>query len=127
MPVGSAIFFGLVLLHGNSMRVGPSVLSNACYLPGNFYVRFICLYGKSMISDLTCYHCLRKLADYRQLIAKISIQSFEPLGQIDNRKPLTISDDVSIVDIHHVRRFHEGVIQVFVGRIEWVIDLEGAT
>src|SRR6185295_18338932 len=64
-------------------------------------------------------------AAYRcQLISKLLVQCFEPTGQADPRLTITVQRHDAIVNVHHVGTFHEGVSEVFVGRIERVVDLE---
>jgi hypothetical protein len=78
-----------------------------------------------MVFNLTGNGGLRKLTDNGELISEIPIQGLKPFGQIDHRDSFAVSGHIAIVDIHHVRRFDERMIEVLVGRIEWVVDLEG--
>jgi hypothetical protein len=66
------------------------------------------------------------LADGRQLIPEIRVERFEPTGHRHDGGAAAVGDDIAIVDVHHVRRFDERVVEVFVGGIERMIDFEGA-
>src|SRR5439155_18980086 len=66
----------------------------------------------------------QRAAYRRQLISELLIQCFEPIGQADPRLAIAVQRHDAIVNVHHVGTFHEGVSEVFVGRIERVVDLE---
>jgi len=61
---------------------------------------------------------LRELADHRELITKIRIESLEPRGHADDGRAATVRDHVAIVDVQHVGRFDEGVAQILIGGVE---------
>src|SRR5271167_5136456 len=67
---------------------------------------------------------LRLAPDHRQLISKIGVLRLEPIRQLDRRHAQLVGDYIAGVDIHHFRRFHGSVNQVFVRGIERVVDLE---
>src|ERR1035441_927233 len=95
----------LWFFHGNTVRVGPRVLANAGYLPGDFYGGFVRLYAELMVGDLTRHNSLSKLPDHGELITKIAIQGFEPLRQRNDGITIRVGDDIAVVDVHHVGRF----------------------
>ena len=64
--------------------------------------------------------------DDRQLVAEVAVERLEVRRQLDGREALAVGGDVAVVDVHHVRRLDEGVLQVLVRRIERVVDLERA-
>src|SRR6185369_17294122 len=65
-------------------------------------------------------------ADHRELVAVVPVERAEPGGQLDHRLALRVGGDVAVVEVHHVRRLDEGVIEILVGRVERVVDLERA-
>jgi hypothetical protein len=113
-------------LHLDAMRVGPGVLTDAGYLPGNFDPFLVGLDREAAVGDFRCDDGLRKLADHGELIAEIRVKSLEPRGHADDGRAAAVGDDVSVVDVHHVGRFDEGVVELLIRRIERMIDLKGA-
>src|SRR5580700_12011142 len=116
----------LVHLHLDAMSIGPRVLTDTGHLPGNLDVRLVGLDGKAAIRDFRTNDRSRKLADDGELIAEVRIESFKPRGHRYDRRATAIGEHRTVVNVHHVRRFHEGVVEILVGRIERVIDLKGA-
>jgi len=76
------------------------------------------------LSDLTGHDGLRKLADHRQLVTEIAVESAEILGEHHRRIAVSVRDDVAAVDVHHVRRLDDRMVEVLVGRIQGMIDAE---
>ncbi len=124
MEIETAFKLRLLLFDGNAMGIGPGVLTDAGHLPGNLHVGFVRLDTESTVSNLTGHDGLRELADDSELIAEIAVQGFKPIRQMNYGIALRIGDHVAVVDVHHVRRFDEGVVEVLIGGIERVIDLE---
>src|SRR3984885_4088333 len=116
----------LVHFRLDAMRIGPSVLTDAGDLPGNFDSRLAGLDGEAAVRDFRRDDGLRKLADHRELITEIRVESLEPCGHADDGCAAAIGDDGAVVDILHIGRFDEGVVQILVGGVEWMIDLKGA-
>ena len=71
-------------------------------------------------------HRLCELANRRELVTEVTVQSLKPLRHLNHCPPLPIRHYVAVVDIHHVRRFDKGVVEVFVGRIQGMVNLERA-
>jgi len=117
---------GLVHFNLDAMRVGPSVLTNAGDLPGNLHVGLAGLDGETAISHFCRDDGLRELADHGELIPKIGVQRLEPRGHRHHRCAARVRGDVPVVDVHHVGRFDEGVVEVLISGVERVIDLKGA-
>src|SRR3984957_5453224 len=126
MDVLALVRLRFVHFHLDAMRIGPGVLTDASILPVNFDSRLAGLDGEASVDDFRRDDGLRKLADHGELIAEIGIQSLEPRGHADHRCAAAVGDDVTVIDIHHVGRFDEGMIEIFVRRIERMIDLKGA-
>src|SRR5208282_1756817 len=124
MEIGTALNLRLLLFDGNAMSIGPGILADAGHLPGNLHVGFVRLDTESTVSYLTGHDCLCELADDGELIAEIAVQGFKPLWQGNYGIALRIGDDISVVNVHHVRGFDEGVVEILVGGIERMIDLE---
>src|SRR5579863_563555 len=127
MEVGTALLPRLQLFDRNAMGIGPSVLPDAGHLPGNLHVGFVRLDAESAVGYLTGHDGLRELADYGELIAEIAVQGFKPIRQRNYGIALRIGDHVAVVDVHHVRRFDERVVEILVGGIERMIDLARTT
>ena len=116
----------LLLFHRNPVCIGPCVLTNAGDLPGNLHRRLVGLDAELVVRNLGGDNRLSKLPNHRELIAKVAVESFEPLRQRDDGITIGIGDDVAVVDVHHVGRFDGRVRQIFVGGVERIIDLEGS-
>src|SRR5262249_26435056 len=71
-------------------------------------------------------HGLCKSADDGELVTKVLIQGFKPIGQNDGGVALSICRGGAVIDVHHVRRFHERMREVLVLRVERVVNLERA-
>jgi hypothetical protein len=63
-------------------------------------------------------------ADRGQLIAEIFVQRVKPLRHSHNGFAITIECRNTVVDVLHVWRFDERVIEVLVARIQRMVDLE---
>jgi hypothetical protein len=124
IEIMTAIDRGLFRLNWNPVRVGECILTNAGHLPGNLHIRFVSPDDELMIRDLACDDRLRELSEHCKLIAEIAIECLEPFGQLDRCLAACVRGDVAVVDIHHVGRFDKGVIEMFIRRIERVVDLE---
>src|SRR5580658_3010756 len=92
----------LLHFHLDAMRVGPRVLTYAGDLPGYFHSWFAGLDGEAAVVHFCRDHGLSKLADHRELIAEIGVESLEPGRHADHRGSAAIRGDVAVVDVHHV-------------------------
>jgi hypothetical protein len=102
-------------------------LAECRYLPRDFHVRLVRLDRESLLGNLASHDGSRELADHGELIAEITVQRLKPIGELNHGIAVPVSDDIAVVDVHHVGRFDKRVIEVLVRRIEWVIDLERPT
>src|SRR5579859_8238851 len=113
----------LVLLDRDAVGIGVGVLAYAGHLPGN-------LASGRATGDLEMIvgYFIRDIKiwtwrpDGCELIAEVAVQGAEPVRQCDHSLALAIESNHAIVDIHHVGALDEGVVEVFVGRIERMID-----
>src|ERR1700691_1120375 len=126
MDIVALVLRRLVHFHLNAMRVGPGVLTDAGHLPGDLHVRFVGFDDEAAIGDFRRDDGSRKLADHGELIPEVAVESFKPRGHRDGGCAAAVGERVAIVNVHHVGGFHEGMIEIFIGRIERMIDLEGA-
>src|ERR1700722_2685322 len=126
MNVVTLVLLRLGPFHRDAMRIGPSVLTDAGNLPGNFDSLLAGLDGEAAVGDFRRNDGLRKLADHSELVAKIRVESLEPRGHANDGCAAAIGDDGAVVDVLHVGRFDEGVVQILIGGVEWMIDLKGA-
>src|ERR1700691_231526 len=127
MDVVALLLRRFIYFHRDAMRVGPGVLTDASHLPGHLHIRLVGSYGKAAFGYFRRHDSLRKLPDDRQLIAEIRIERFEPIWHRHDGSVAGVGDDCAVVNVLHVRRFDEGVVEVFVGGIERMIDFEGAS
>src|SRR5580698_3928151 len=126
MEVVTLVLRRFVHFHLDAVRVGPGILTDSGYHPGHLHARFAGFDCETAVGDFCCDDGLCELADHGELIAEIGVQCLEPRGHADYGCPAAVGDDSPVVDIHHVGRFDEGVIQVLVSGIQRVIDFEGA-
>src|SRR5579864_3539356 len=121
-------FRGLLFhFYRNAVGLGPRVVPDTGHLPGDFDLRFVGLDNELILVDLGCHDGLRKLADYRKLVAEVAVQRLEPVGQCDHGHTRRIGGDIAVVYIHHVRRLDKGMVEIFVLGVKRVIDLKAST
>src|SRR5580700_11937985 len=80
-----------------------------------------------MVGNLASHDGLGELTDHRELVTEISIERLEPIWQSDGCQARAVRRDVAVIDVLHVRRLHERMIEVLICRIERVVDLERTT
>jgi hypothetical protein len=68
------------------------------------------------------YRC--RATDACQLIAEVLVECLDPDWQVHDRLALIVEDDIAAVDARLLGRLDASVCQVFVGRVERVIDHE---
>ena len=105
----TALSLRFFFLHRTGKRLGRSILPDAGHLPRDLYIGLIGVDGKTVIFNLAGDSCVRMLADHRQLVTKVAVQSLKIIGQDYSRIALGIRGDVAVVDVHHVRRFDGGM------------------
>ena len=127
MQIVPLILRRLVHFHGDTMGVGPGVLANPGDLPGDLYVGLVGFDDEAAIRHFRRDNGLRELADDGELITEIRVESFKPCGHRDDGRATAVGNDVAIVDVHHVGRFDEGMVEVFVSGIEGMVDFEGSS
>jgi hypothetical protein len=126
MQVVAALFLSFVFFDLDAVFVGISILAHARHLPTDFYIRRVGADREAVAFDLVCHNRLREGADDGELIAEVTVQGLEVIRQCDYRLAIPISRDVAVLDVHHVRGFDEGVVEVFVFGVERVVYLERA-
>src|SRR5262245_45311106 len=126
VKVQTALSFRLALFDGNAMHVRIRIMTNAGHLPGNLDVGRTGLHREAISLDFLRDHGLGKGADDGELVTKVLIQGFKPIRQNDGGVALGIRRGGAVIDVHHVRRFHERMREVLVLRVERVVDLERA-
>jgi putative transposase len=122
MHVVALIGRRLVHFERNAMGVGPGVLTNARHLPGDLDIGLVGLDRENAVGDFRRDPDLGGLSERGELIAEIAIQRFEPARHGYNSRAARVGDGVAVIDIHHVRRFDEGVVEVLVGGIRGMVD-----
>src|SRR5208337_639500 len=114
----------LFLLDHQRIRFGVGILPHSGHLPGHLDVGCARPDLELIVFDLAGNDGLGELPDHRQLVAEVSVERLKPLRQLNGRMALTIGGDVPVVDVLHLGRFDRGVNEIFVGRIQGMIDLE---
>src|SRR5262245_6454357 len=120
----AALFLRLDLFGWNPVSVCPQVLTNAGNLPGDLHVWRVALDREPISFYFACDDGLREGADDGELITEISVQSFKPIRQRDYGITVFIGDNVTVIDVQHVGRLDERVVEVLVLRIDRMIDLK---
>src|SRR5580698_5076807 len=124
MQVGSSFLLRLQLLDRNAVGIGPGILPDPGHLPGDFHARFSAgdleAIGLHSLGDVNRGKAIKA----RKLVAEVTVQLLKPLGKRNDRLTTPVKSYVAVVDVHHVGRFDEGVVEVLIGRVERVVDLE---
>src|SRR4030095_14553630 len=126
MEVRAAFRDRFHLFNLDAVRFGVSVFANAGQLPRHFHPGFA-----PRDLEPVPVHFLRDVnrseaADAGQLIAELAVERFEPIWQRNHGGAVFAEGDDAVVDVHHIGRFDERVIQVFVFGIERMVNLERA-
>ena len=66
-------------------------------------------------------------ADWRELVAEVAVEGLEVIGHLYRGGTVRVDASLAVVDVHHLGRFHERVVEVFVVGIERMVDLERAS
>src|SRR5215467_16391014 len=132
--LGSSVEFGmeieatlagiLLFFDDERMGLGEGILADSGNLPGNVDVRLSGLDGELVVGNPPADDGLSELPKHGELIAEIGVDGLEPVGETNFSVALSVGSDVAAVYVHHFRRLDGGVIEVLIGRIERVIDLE---
>src|SRR5262245_7666469 len=109
------------------MRVGPGILAYSGHLPRNLDAGRAGPDSEAVIADLCGNNGLRKLADDGELVAEVAIECLEPIRQSHDCIAIRVGSDIAVVNVHHVRRLDEGVVEVPVSGVEWMVYLEGSS
>src|SRR5258708_1468298 len=126
VQVVAPLALGLLDFYWNAMGVGPGILANAGYLPGHFHPGFAAGYLELVVRHFLGNVQRSETANASELVAVVLVERPEPFGQVDDRLTVGVKHDVAVVDVHHVRRFDKGVVEVLVGGIQRIINLERA-
>src|SRR5271165_1035558 len=126
IEVAAAIGRSLFDLDRNPVGVGEAILANAGHLPGDFHIRFVRLDAELVVRNLASHDGLRELADYGQLIPEIAVERLEPIRQRDRSQTSAIGGDGPVINVLHVGRFDEGMVEILVGGVERVVNHERA-
>src|SRR6266545_6250337 len=125
MQIETAFRLDLGLLDRDPIRVREAVVPDSCDCPGNLRAGLPSgnpeLIARDLLGDVEVGS---GRADRCELVAEVAIERFEPVGKKNHGFHCRIEKDVSVVNIHHVGRFDEGVVQILVLGIQRMIDLE---
>src|SRR6516165_291455 len=116
---------GLLHLYRNAMYVGPSILADTGDLPGDFHPRLAPRDLELVVCDFFRDVHRSEASDTGELVAKVAVDGPEPIGKRDHCFTVGVKHHVAVVNVQHVGRFHERVIEVFVRGIQRMVDLEG--
>src|SRR5947207_2573371 len=110
------------------MSVGPGVLPNTGHLPGDLHARFAAANLEVISGNFFCDVKIgARCANCSELITEVAVELAEPLRQGDGDFALSVGGYRAVIDILHVRRLDERVVEIFVSRIERVVYLERTT
>ena len=109
MQIVTALIRRLPFLNRYAVSFGVCIVAYPGHLPRNADERVIRSNGKPIVLNLSSDDRLGKLSNDSQLVAEVSIQSFEIGRKHYRRDTVLVSNDVPIVNIHHVRGLDEGV------------------
>ena len=116
---------GLLHLYYHRMHSLPSVLTNCSHLPRDLHSRSTAGNSEPVILDLLRHvQAGSSCADSRQLIAEVPVQGFEPIPKLDRCFSVGVERCVSAIEVQDLRRLQGCVVEVFVGWVEGMIDLE---
>src|SRR3982074_3489138 len=79
-----------------------------------------------VVGDLLGNVKRREAADAGELVTEIFVKRAEPARQLHDYLAAALERRHTIIDVFHVGRLDKGMGEVLVGRVEWMIDLEGA-
>jgi hypothetical protein len=77
VQVAPLLLSGFLRFHCNSVGDRPWVLSCSSHLPGDFDPWLVGFDRELVVRDFLRHDCLRKLADYRRLVASILVEGFK--------------------------------------------------
>ena len=97
MDIVTLILGRLVHFHLDAMGVGPSILTDAGHLPGDFHSRLTGLDGEAAIGYFRRDPGLGGLANRGELIAEVRVEGFEPRGHGDDGRAAAVGNDVAVV------------------------------
>jgi len=108
----------------NPVGVGVGVVPNAGHLPGNLHPRPVGLDSEAVVANFLRHDRLGELPNHSQLVAEVPVQRLEVVRQNHHGPPAFVGPDIAVIDVHHVRRFDKRMGEVFVRRVERMVDLE---
>lgn len=124
MEIGAAQISGLGLLHHQWERLRPHILPNAGQLPTDFQPRTPSGDPKPAVSKFVGnVQFGRRRADSRELIPDVAIEALEPGRQHYRRGAVVVEYHCPIVEVLASIRLNEGMVEVSIGWVERVIDL----
>src|SRR5215211_3164799 len=113
LQIESSFLLGLLFLDLEWIGCGPRVLASSRYLPTDLHPLFAARYLEAVFRNLLSnVQVWRSPTNGGELVAKISIQSFEPLGQLYRGLTLLIEARNAVVDVLHLRGLDAGVHKV---------------
>src|SRR5260370_38908241 len=83
MEIVTALAGTLLFFNGDAVSVGPRVLTNTGHLPGNFQAWAAARDPECAILDFLCDVDRSEFTQASKLVAKVAIERFEPLGEIN--------------------------------------------
>src|SRR5215212_8958309 len=115
VQVASPLLLGLLLLDLERIGCRPRVLARARYLPTDLHPLLAARYLEAVLRNLLGnVQVWRSPTNGGELVAKISIYSFEPLGQLYPGGAILIKLRNAVVDVLPLRGLDAGVHKVLV-------------
>ena len=109
------------------MGVGPSVLTDARDLPGYLHAGFSAGNLELVIGHFLRNIHRREAADAGELVAEVTVERLELVGELDDRRTACIQRDYTVVDVHHVGRFDKGMREILIRRVHGMVYPERPT
>src|SRR5579863_8231969 len=127
MQVKSAIGLRFLHLDRNAVSVSPRILANAGDLPGDSHAGTPAANLELVVGQLLGDIDRSKATNTSELVAEIAVQHAEPVRHLDSCLTVCVQRGHAVIDVLHVRRLDERMVEVLICWIERVIDFERTT
>src|SRR5579863_2218244 len=124
MSIETALDIVLLFLHGDAVRVGPCVLTDSGDLPRYFHPGAAAADSELVVGEFFSDVDRGKSANASELIAEVAVEYTEPLRHLNDGLAVRIERCHTVINVLHVGRLDEGVVEIFVSRIERMVNLE---
>ena len=127
MDERAALRFRLLVLRLYEVGVRPGVLPDTRHQPGDLETRAAAADAEAVALDLLRHEHRRVPAETGELIAEVAVENAEPGRELHHRLALAVEHGDPVINVFPVGRLDERMVQVFVRRVEGMIDQEAAS